>query len=183
MNLFKAFTKGAAGQFFNRASAKAARMPKTMAGLKPASIFKKATTAARYTFTASNLKQDYGYRAVRAIAKSKAGKALGAIGKFAAYTAPKAAARTIVGAGRAIGPVGLLSVGAVAMIGVGIMRGMNNAAKDYVLERYMADQRFARDILLQSRVGVSMGTNKMNRMGSTMGLSNALSRTRHGASY
>jgi len=155
------------------------------ANVKTRSIFKKADSAARKTFTAANFKNDTLVRGAvgigsfaSRISKSRVGRFTGASIKFGARAingTRKLAAKT--------GPIGLLTVGATAMLSVGIMKGMNNAAKDYVLERYMADQRFSRDILLQSRVGLSMGTNKMNRMGSTAGLSNALSKTRHGARY
>lgn len=91
--------------------------------------------------------------------------------------------KTMMGAAKTAGYGSLLTVGAAGMLTVGVMNGINNASKDIVLERYLADQRFARDMLLQSRVGLSMGTNQMNRFGSTMGLSNSLSRTRHGARY
>lgn len=92
-------------------------------------------------------------------------------------------AGTIGAASKGVVGLGVLGVGATAMMGLGIMNGMNNAAKDILLERYMQDQRYSRNMLLQSRVGLAMGTNSMNRMSSTMGLTNSLSRTRHGASY
>jgi len=173
----RGFSKGPAGKVFTRAATMRAVVNNK--NMKVTGVFKKAMTAARHTFSAANFKNDISVRTASRIIKSKPAQLIGRGTKGLFYTAPR---KIIRGVGK-VGPVGLLSVGATAMMGVGIMNGMNNAAKDYVLERYMADQRFSRDILLQSRVGLSMGTNKMNRMGSTMGLSNALSKTRHGASY
>ena len=95
----------------------------------------------------------------------------------------KSMVRSAANLGSSVATGGLLTVGAVGMLSIGIMNGINNGSKDIVLERYLQDQRFSRDILMQSRVGTSMGTSRMNQMGSTVGLSNALSRTRHGASY
>lgn len=174
----RAFSRPSSNTFIRNAAITSG-MKKLMPEMKSAGIFKRAATAARHTFTAANFKNDISVRTASRIIKSKPAQLVGRGTKGLFYTAPR---KIIRGVGK-VGPVGLLSVGATAMMGVGIMNGMNNAAKDYVLERYMADQRFSRDILLQSRVGLSMGTNKMNRMGSTMGLSNALSKTRHGASY
>lgn len=76
--------------------------------------------------------------------------------------------------------VGGLAVGAVAMIGLGIMKGMYNASQDIVNQRYINDQRYARNITMMSRVGYTLGSSSMNRFQHTAGLAQALSATRHG---
>ena len=149
--------------------------------MKTASIFKKAASAARRTFNTASIKNDVLVRGTSATRSRMHKIAQTRVGQKTGSTIRKTG-RILGGATRWAMP-GLLSVGAIGITLTGIMNGINNASRDYVLERYMADQRFSRDILLQSRVGLSMGTNKMNRMGSTMGLSNALSKTRHGARY
>ena len=171
---------------------------------KAKSVFKSAGSAVRKASSIQAMKNDPLVKTSRAIFNLP-----GVIGNRASSNVKKAWASTASAGGRQfvkkasrragaigssvgrgginglkkVGPMALLGVGAVGMMSVGIMNGINNASKDIVLERYMSDQRFARDILLQSRVGLSMGTNKMNRLGSTTGLSNALSKTRHGAQY
>jgi len=179
---------------------------------KTQAVFKKAASAVRKASSIEAMKKDVGVRFVKAMfydaprfAISKVGAGAGwawnkipkgrrqlvqkttKIAGNAGKTTTKKVLPKAKIAGKAftkkVLPTALLGVGAVGMLSIGIMNGINNASKDIVLERYMADQRFSRDILLQSRVGLSMGTNQMNRMGSTIGLSNALSRTRHGARY
>lgn len=175
---------------------------KAAGGMKAASVFKKVTNAARNTFNASRMKaafeRDIAVRATKSTIRftqnagtsfqqSWGGQALSKGIGLGARTSKKIANsrayKTITPIAKKAAGMGLLTVGAVGMMGVSIMNGANNAAKDIILERYMADQRFSRDILMQSRLGTSMGTNRMNRNGGTIGLSNALSRTRHGASY
>lgn len=73
-----------------------------------------------------------------------------------------------------------LLIGAVAMVGIGIMKGAMNASTQIVAQRQMQDQRFARNITMMSRLGYTTGTSSMNRYGHTIGLSQALSRNRHG---
>lgn len=84
--------------------------------------------------------------------------------------------------GKARGAVGLagLAVGAIAMFGAAVMKGGMNQSREIVMDRYMQDQAAGKQMLNQTRVGLSAGTSRMNAMGSTMGLSNSLSRTRHG---
>jgi hypothetical protein len=71
-------------------------------------------------------------------------------------------------------------LGTSAMLSVGIMRGAMTQSRDILYERYMQDTRYSRNMLLNaSRVGVGMGS-RFDQYGSTMGLSNSLSATRHG---
>lgn len=78
------------------------------------------------------------------------------------------------------GIYGGLALGAIAMVGIGIMRGAMNQATEVVNQRYIEDQRFARNITMMSRLGYSSGTSSMNRFNHTAGLSQALSANRHG---
>jgi len=80
---------------------------------------------------------------------------------------------------RRLGILGL-AVGAIAMVGVGIMRGVNNASQDIVAQRYIQDQRYARNITMMSRLGYSSGTSQMNNYNHTDGLALSLSSNRHG---
>jgi hypothetical protein len=66
------------------------------------------------------------------------------------------------------------------MFGIGMMRGAINRGREIVFDRYMQDQRYSRNMLTNSRLGLASGTGKMMMGGSTMGLSNALSARRHG---
>lgn len=75
---------------------------------------------------------------------------------------------------------GGFALGALGMMGVGIMKGGMNQAKDIVHERYMQDFTYSKSMLHNSRVGLASGTNRMMRRGGTMGLSNSLHKTRHG---
>lgn len=82
--------------------------------------------------------------------------------------------------GRRIGTMGgRLALGTTAMIGVGMMKGMMNQAREYTFDRYTQDFTYSRNMLSNSRLYKTMG-NRMVNYNSTMGLSNALSRTRHG---
>lgn len=87
--------------------------------------------------------------------------------------------RAATAAGRVTLPMGL-AVGAVAMIGVGMMKGLTNASREIVAERQLQDQRYARNITMMSRLGYNVGTRRMNRYNNTAGLSQALSANRHG---
>jgi len=84
------------------------------------------------------------------------------------------------GAIRKLGLPGLILGGAVAMLSVGLMRGAMSQGRDIIYQRYMQDQMRSRGVLNNSRVGRMSGTSQMIDYGSTQGLSNALSRTRHG---
>lgn len=75
---------------------------------------------------------------------------------------------------------GMITLGATAMLALGVMRGMGNQSRDVIYQRYLQDSRYSRNMLTNSRIGLSSGTNKMMQYGDTRGLSNALSRTRHG---
>ena len=79
-----------------------------------------------------------------------------------------------------VGMTGLLAVGAAAMVGVGLMKGVLNASTKIVAERQMQDQRYARNITMMSRLGYTSGTSSMNRYNHTVGLSQSLSANRHG---
>lgn len=166
------------------------------------SAFEKTVTAAKRTFDSSRVRKDVlsklaaatsadasitakRWRGMGNALRTKAERTKTAV-KNTWNRTPSPVRKLIGGGAKLTGYVAgarALSVGAIGMMAVGIMHGMNNAAKDIMLERYMQDQRYSRNILLQSRVGLSMGSNQMNRMGSTMGLSNSLSKTRHGARY
>lgn len=90
-------------------------------------------------------------------------------------TLPRAGGFTRFG-GYALG----LAVGAVAMVGVGMMKGAQSASTELVAQRQMQDQRYARNITMMSRLGYTTGTSSMNKYNHTMGLSQALSANRHG---
>lgn len=110
------------------------------------------------------------------------GEEVGKIGKAHPRTAAfvKGGAKLGGAAMRKVGVPTLLGVGALGMVGVGMMRGAMNQGRDIVFDRYMQDQRYSRNILTNSRLGRSAGTRNMNRYGSTQGLSQALSASRHG---
>ena len=80
-----------------------------------------------------------------------------------------------------MGGLGGLALGATAMLGIGIMRGMMRGTQDAVYDRYMTDARYSRNMLYNSRVGSASGTNKMLRNSGTQGLSLAMSKNRHGS--
>lgn len=169
--------------------------------IKATSIFRKVKYTARNVFNADTIKKDWLVRGASATGRGVGwtGNKIGGAAKYIRNSPIGRTTKTIatskVGRGinkfartgaRLLGPTAgasAIAAGAVGMLSLSIMNGANNAAKDIILERYMADQRFTRDILLQSRVGTAMGTDRMNRYGGTIGLSNSLSRTRHGASY
>jgi len=73
-----------------------------------------------------------------------------------------------------------LALGAVSMMGLSVMKGGMNQAKDIVHERYMQDYTYSTSMLHNSRVGLTSGTNRMLNRAATQGLSNALHKTRHG---
>jgi hypothetical protein len=78
------------------------------------------------------------------------------------------------------GLFGTVLLGATAMFGIGMMKGAMNQSRDIVYERYMQDQAIGKNMLNNTRLGVSAGTSRMQTYGHTTGLSNSLSRTRHG---
>lgn len=84
---------------------------------------------------------------------------------------------------RKAGFLGMLAVGGAAMVGIGMMRGALDASKDVVMERYLQDQRYSRNMLMNSRVGYSMGSQSMNRHGNLNGLALALHTGRHGRGF
>lgn len=73
-----------------------------------------------------------------------------------------------------------LAIGSLAMLSVGIMKGALNTSAEIVAQRQMQDQRYARNITMMSRLGYTTGTSSMNKYNHTVGLSQALSRNRHG---
>lgn len=81
--------------------------------------------------------------------------------------------------GRRIGTYGGVMVGTVGMIGIGVMKGMMNQASDYNSDRYAQNYNYTKNLLANSRLARTMGSPMIDH-GSTMGLSNSLSRTRHG---
>lgn len=81
--------------------------------------------------------------------------------------------------GRRIITYGGAMVGTVGMIGIGVMKGMMNQASDYNSDRYAQNYNYTKNLLANSRLARTMGSPMIDH-GSTMGLSNSLSRTRHG---
>lgn len=72
------------------------------------------------------------------------------------------------------------ALGAVAMLGIGFMNGAMSSAREAVYDRYMQDTRYSRNMLHNTRIGVSTGTSRMLNRDGTQGLSLALSKNRHG---
>lgn len=109
----------------------------------------------------------------RGVSQSKVGKAVGT----GISLGGKAVKKTVFSK---LGVRGMIAMGAAAMVGVGMMRGAMNAAQDIVAERYLQDQRMSRNVLMNTRVGYSMGAAEMNKYGQTNGLAQALHNGRHG---
>lgn len=78
------------------------------------------------------------------------------------------------------GLLGSLATGAISMLNISIMKGAMNPSRGIVLGRYMQDLAMSKNLLNSSRLGLSAGTSRSQDLSSTMGLSNALSRSRHG---
>ncbi len=74
---------------------------------------------------------------------------------------------------------GQILVGATAMSGLAIMKGMMGQANDIMLERYMRDARYSSRVMGKTGLGKASGNSALN-LGNTVGLSLALSKTRHG---
>lgn len=111
-----------------------------------------------------------------------AGKSGRAVGKFGlgSLKGTRRIIKNIPSPIRKAGLAGGLIAGATAMLGLAVMKGAMNQSREIVYERYMQDQAVGKNILNNTRMGLASGTSRMQNMGSTMGLSNALSRTRHG---
>jgi hypothetical protein len=62
-----------------------------------------------------------------------------------------------------LGMAGLVAVGFTAITSMGVAKGLMNGARERVVDRYMQDQRYSRNMLHNSRVGLASGTNRMNR--------------------
>lgn len=106
----------------------------------------------------------------------------GRIGRYAGRPLGKALGMSLRGVGAAAKfsfPIGL-AVGALAMVGVGFMKGVNNASREIIAQRQIQDQRYARNITMMSRLGYTVGTSTMNRYNHTIGLSQSLNANRHG---
>jgi hypothetical protein len=83
---------------------------------------------------------------------------------------------------RAVGTTaawGSVALGGAAMLSAGIMKGAMGESRQILYERYMQDTRYSRNMIQNARLGNAMGS-RFDSYGSTMGLSNALSATRHG---
>ena len=80
-----------------------------------------------------------------------------------------------VGAARTTGVV----LGVTAMAGVAFMQGAMNQANDIMMERYMRDARYGNRMLSSTSLGQASGNSPLS-MGNHIGLSLALSKTRHG---
>lgn len=74
--------------------------------------------------------------------------------------------------------LGGIALGAVAMVGVSMMKGAMNASREIVYDRYMQNAAMNKNVLDSSRL--PRGISRMDKYNSTMGLSNSLSKTRHG---
>ena len=74
--------------------------------------------------------------------------------------------------------LGALAIGAVAMVGVGMIKGAMGASREMTYDRYMQDNAMNKNVLNSTRVPT--GLSRMDKYNSTMGLTNALSRSRHG---
>lgn len=105
----------------------------------------------------------------RRVAQSKVARGIGHM--FNKVTPPKV---------RKLGLAGMILTGATAMIGVGMMRGAMSAANDIAAERYMQDQRYTRNVLMNTRVGHAMTNQRNTQYGQLAGLAQALSANRHG---
>lgn len=81
---------------------------------------------------------------------------------------------------RRMGMVGGVALGLTAMLGVSVLKGAMNQGQQTAYDRYMRDQATLQGTLGSTRVGNASGTNRMLGYGGTVGLSNALSKTRHG---
>lgn len=124
----------------------------------------------------ANPKTTFG-RAIKATSKG----AVKAPGKFiGAAKASRRMYKSIPKPVRKMGLVGGLALGATAMLGVSVLKGAMDTGKQIAYQRYMQDQAISRDVLTSTRLGNSSGTNRMLGYGGTVGLSNALSATRHG---
>lgn len=157
--------------------------------------FKTESTAKRVFRQAKTaIKADPVFRAERKLATgiadlyydtkySKVGRWTGKMAGKVASGVNKGIVRPLGALTRGKGLLGLLTVGAVGMMATGIMRGAMNASNDIVMERYMQDQRYSRNIMMNSRVGLSTGTQTMNRHGNLNGLALALHTGRHGRGY
>ena len=114
---------------------------------------------------------------------ARGGKLLGKIVKGATWSGPKKLrnfTKALPTAIKRTGLFGTVLLGATAMLGLGMMKGAMNQSRDIVYERYMQDQAVGKNMLNNTRLGVSAGTSRMQSYGHTTGLSNSLSRTRHG---
>jgi hypothetical protein len=75
---------------------------------------------------------------------------------------------------------GALVTGAVSMLNVAIMKGAMNPGRFEVYGRMMQNLAVGKNMLNNTRLGLASGTSRINDMGHTMGLSLALSKSRHG---
>lgn len=81
---------------------------------------------------------------------------------------------------RKFGTIGGIALGLTAMLGVSVLKGAMNQGKQIAYDRYMEDAAQSKNVLATTRLGNASGTNRMLGYGGTVGLSNSLSRTRHG---
>lgn len=77
------------------------------------------------------------------------------------------------------GTASSMIVGASAMAGLAFMKGGMSQANDIMMERYMKDARYSNRMLTQTNLGSASGNGPLS-MGNHVGLSLAMSRTRHG---
>jgi hypothetical protein len=84
-----------------------------------------------------------------------------------------------VGIGRGAATMGGVLVGTVAMAGISFMNGAMNQANDIMMERYMRDARYSNRLLTATSLGQASGNSPLS-LGNHVGLSLALSKTRHG---
>jgi len=139
--------------------------------------------AARDTATTA-FGRDIGVRTVKELAP-RVGRGMGKVGRFLSNNPVSRAAKFTVKTGvktgfRVASSYPGLALGATAMMGLSVMKGGMDQSREIVHERYMQDYMYSRNMLHNSRVGLASGTSRMLDRGGTMGLSNALHKTRHG---
>lgn len=81
---------------------------------------------------------------------------------------------------RRLGLIGGIGLGITAMLGVSVLKGAMNQGRQIAYERYMLDTANTQGVISTTRLNRMSGSNRMINHGGTIGLSNALSRTRHG---
>jgi len=186
----KAFGKGVPGKVraIKKATRRAVKPGGTLSAMDKGRSFsidtKTLAKGPRLPITSYNPQKDFVYRAAKRLGSGtssgldwlgKPGPVKSAMGKLGHNAL--AAARSPLGKTALRGGFAL---GALSMVGINIMKGGMNEAKEIVHERYMQDYTYSRSMLHNSRIGLASGTNTMLNKGGTQGLTLGLSKTRHG---